>query len=45
MQSYLHKVAGQAINLTGVVSPRFAGRIAFSLFSSTSSPDERGAEP
>ncbi|MDB5550546.1 MAG: hydrolase [Rhizobium sp.] len=41
MQSYLHKVAGQAINLTGVVAPRLAGRIAFSLFSSTSSPEPR----
>ncbi|UVC11493.1 alpha/beta fold hydrolase [Rhizobium sp. TH2] len=41
MQSYLHKVAGQAINLTGVVSPRLAGRIAFSLFSSTSSPEPK----
>jgi alpha-beta hydrolase superfamily lysophospholipase len=41
MQSYLHKVAGQAINLTGVVSPRLAGRIAFSLFSSTGSPEPK----
>jgi alpha-beta hydrolase superfamily lysophospholipase len=41
MQSYLHKVAGQAINLTGVVSPSLAGRIAFGLFSSTSSPEPK----
>lgn len=41
MSSYLHKVAGQAINLAGVVSPRLAGRIAFSLFSSTSSPEPK----
>lgn len=41
MQSYLHKVAGQAINLAGIVSPRLAGRVAFSLFSSTSSPEPK----
>ena len=42
MPSYLHKVAGQAINLAGVVSPRLAGRIAFTLFSSTASPEPKG---
>ncbi|MBX9458796.1 MAG: lysophospholipase [Rhizobium sp.] len=41
MTSYLHKVAGQAINLTGVVSMRLAGRIAFRLFSSTGSPQPK----
>lgn len=41
MSSYLHKVAGQAINLTGVVSMRLAGRIAFRLFSSTGSPEPK----
>jgi alpha-beta hydrolase superfamily lysophospholipase len=41
MLSYLHKVAGQAINLTGVVAPRLAGRIAFTLFSSTGSPEPK----
>ena len=41
MSSYLHKVAGQAINLTGVVSMRLAGRIAFSLFASTGSPEPK----
>lgn len=44
MSSYLHKVAGQAINLAGVVSPRLAGRIAFTLFSSTGSPEPRTAK-
>jgi len=38
MSSYLHKVAGQAINLTGVVSMRLAGRLAFRLFATTGSP-------
>ncbi|MBL0373093.1 alpha/beta fold hydrolase [Rhizobium sp. KVB221] len=33
MSSYLAKLAGQAINLTGVVAPRVAGRMAFGLFS------------
>jgi pimeloyl-ACP methyl ester carboxylesterase len=41
MSSYLHKVAGQAINLTGVVSMRLAGRIAFRLFSSTGSAEPK----
>jgi pimeloyl-ACP methyl ester carboxylesterase len=41
MTSYLHKVAGQAINLTGVVSMRLAGRIAFRLFSSTGPAEPR----
>lgn len=41
MSSYLHKVAGQAINLTGVVSMRLAGRIAFRLFSTTGSPEPK----
>lgn len=41
MSFYLHKVAGQAINLTGVVSMRLAGRIAFRLFSSTGSPEPK----
>ena len=41
MSSYLHKVAGQAINLTGVVSMRLAGRLAFRLFSSTGSPEPK----
>lgn len=41
MPSYLHKVAGQAINLTGVVSMRLAGRMAFRLFSSTGSPEPK----
>jgi alpha-beta hydrolase superfamily lysophospholipase len=41
MSSYLHKVAGQAINLTGVVSMRLAGRIAFRLFSSPGSPEPK----
>ncbi|MGV3551919.1 alpha/beta hydrolase [Rhizobium sp.] len=41
MSSYLHKVAGQAINLTGVVSMRLAGRIAFRLFSTTVSPEPK----
>ena len=41
MTSYLHKVAGQAINLTGVVSMRLADRIAFRLFSSTGSAEPR----
>ena len=41
MASYLHRVAGQAINLAGAVSPRLAGRVAFSLFSSTGSPEPR----
>ena len=41
MTSYLHKVAGQAINLTGVVSMRLAGRIAFRLFSSTGSAEPK----
>lgn len=44
MSSYLHKVAGQAINLTGVVSMRLAGRLAFRLFSSTGSPEPRSAK-
>lgn len=41
MSSYLHKVAGQAINLAGVVSMRLAGRIAFRLFASTGSPEPK----
>lgn len=41
MPSYLHKVAGQAINLTGVVSMRLAGRIAFRLFATTGSPEPK----
>lgn len=41
MSSYLHKVAGQAINLTGVVSMRLAGRMAFRLFSSTGSAEPK----
>lgn len=41
MSSYLHKVAGQAINLTGVVSMRLAGRLAFRLFATTGSPEPK----
>jgi pimeloyl-ACP methyl ester carboxylesterase len=41
MSSYLHKVAGQAINLTGVVSMRLAGRLAFRMFATTTSPEPR----
>jgi pimeloyl-ACP methyl ester carboxylesterase len=41
MPSYLHKVAGQAINLTGVVSMRLAGRLAFRLFATTDAPEPR----
>jgi pimeloyl-ACP methyl ester carboxylesterase len=41
MASYLHKVAGQAINLTGVVSMRLAGRLAFRLFATTAPVEPR----
>ena len=41
MSSYLHKVAGQAINLTGVVSIRLAGRLAFRLFATTAAPEPK----
>ena len=39
MSSYIVKLAGQAINLAGLVSPRTAGRMAFRLFSSTHAPE------
>jgi pimeloyl-ACP methyl ester carboxylesterase len=39
MSSYIVKLTGQAINLAGLVSPQTAGRMAFRLFSSTSSPE------
>jgi pimeloyl-ACP methyl ester carboxylesterase len=35
MSSYIAKIAGQAINLAGVVAPGAAGRMAFRLFSTT----------
>jgi pimeloyl-ACP methyl ester carboxylesterase len=35
MSSYIAKIAGQAINLTGLVAPQAAGRMAFRLFSAT----------
>ena len=38
MSSYIARLTGQAINLTGLVSPRTAGRMAFALFSSTATP-------
>jgi pimeloyl-ACP methyl ester carboxylesterase len=38
MSSYIARLTGQAINLTGLVSPRIAGRLAFALFSSTATP-------
>jgi pimeloyl-ACP methyl ester carboxylesterase len=41
MSSYLHKVAGQVINIASLVSRRLAGRLAFRLFSSTRSPEPR----
>jgi pimeloyl-ACP methyl ester carboxylesterase len=35
MSSYLARLAGQAINLTGLFAPRIAGRMAFGLFCRT----------
>jgi alpha-beta hydrolase superfamily lysophospholipase len=42
MSSYISRLAGQAINLAGVVSPRVAGRMAFRLFSTTGAAAPRG---
>ena len=42
MSSYIARLTGQAINLTGLVAPRTAGRMAFRLFSTTSAAEPRG---
>ncbi|MDB5523209.1 MAG: hydrolase [Rhizobium sp.] len=39
MSSYIARLTGQAINLTGLVAPRTAGRMAFRLFCSTAAPE------